>query len=374
MNYYIIAGEASGDMHGANLVAELKKRQPTAQFRGWGGDKMKTEGVEITKHYKELAFMGFAEVLLNIRTILGNFKVCKKEVLDYQPDAVILIDYPGFNLRMAEFIHSQQLTVFYYISPTVWAWKKNRVEKIKKYVDRLFVILPFEKPFYQECGYEVDFVGNPLLDEISKFKATYVSEDFRQKHSLSNKPIIALLPGSRTQEIRTKLPVMLSVIDHFPDYQFVIGGAPSQEREVYQQFIEGRESVSIVFGETYPLLMNSHAGLITSGTATLETALFKVPQVVCYKANPISYRIAKMLVKIKYISLVNLIMDKEVVTELIQHDLTQKRVSTELGNIIEGEKRQSILADYSQLIEQLGVGGASSNTAEGIVSFMKTKK
>jgi lipid-A-disaccharide synthase len=374
MNYYIIAGEASGDMHGANLVAELKKRQPTAQFRGWGGDKMKTEGVEITKHYKELAFMGFAEVLLNIRTILGNFKVCKKEVLDYQPDAVILIDYPGFNLRMAEFIHSQQLTVFYYISPTVWAWKKNRVEKIKKYVDRLFVILPFEKPFYQECGYEVDFVGNPLLDEISKFKATYVSEDFRQKHSLSNKPIIALLPGSRTQEIRTKLPVMLSVIDHFPDYQFVIGGAPSQEREVYQQFIEGRESVSIVFGETYPLLMNSHAGLITSGTATLETALFKVPQVVCYKANPISYRIAKMLVKIKYISLVNLIMDKEVVTELIQHDLTEKRVSTELGNIIEGEKRQSILADYSQLIEQLGVGGASSNTAEGIVSFMKSKK
>ena len=374
MNYYIIAGEASGDMHGANLVAELKKRQPTAQFRGWGGDKMNAEGVEITKHYKELAFMGFAEVLLNIRTILGNFKVCKKEVLDYQPDAVILIDYPGFNLRMAEFIHSQQLTVFYYISPTVWAWKKNRVEKIKKYVDRLFVILPFEKPFYQECGYEVDFVGNPLLDEISKFKATYVSEDFRQKHSLSNKPIIALLPGSRTQEIRTKLPVMLSVIDHFPDYQFVIGGAPSQEREVYQQFIEGRESVSIVFGETYSLLMNSHAGLVTSGTATLETALFKVPQVVCYKANPISYRIAKMLVKIKYISLVNLIMDKEVVTELIQHDLTEKRVSKELGNIIEGDKRQSILADYSQLIEQLGVGGASSNTAEGIVSFMKSKK
>ena len=374
MNYYIIAGEASGDMHGANLVAELKKRQPTAQFRGWGGDKMKAEGVEISKHYKELAFMGFAEVLLNIRTILGNFKVCKKEVLDFQPDAVILIDYPGFNLRMAEFIHSQQLTVFYYISPTVWAWKKNRVEKIKKYVDRLFVILPFEKPFYQECGYEVDFVGNPLLDEISKFKATYVSEDFRQKHSLSNKPIIALLPGSRTQEIRTKLPVMLSVIDHFPDYQFVIGGAPSQEREVYQQFIQERESVSIVFGETYSLLMNSHAGLITSGTATLETALFKVPQVVCYKANPISYRIAKMLVKIKYISLVNLIMDKEVVTELIQHDLTEKRVSKELGNIIEGDKRQSILADYSQLIEQLGVGGASSNTAEGIVSFMKSKK
>lgn len=374
MNYYIIAGEASGDMHGANLVAELKKRQPTAQFRGWGGDKMKAEGVEITKHYRELAFMGFAEVLLNIRTILGNFKVCKKEVLDFQPDAVILIDYPGFNLRMAEFIHSQKLTVFYYISPTVWAWKKNRVEKIKKYVDRLFVILPFEKPFYQECGYEVDFVGNPLLDEVSKFKANYVSEDFRQKHSLSNKPIIALLPGSRTQEIRTKLPVMLSAIDYFPGYQFVIGGAPSQEREVYQQFIQERESVSIVFGETYPLLMNSHAGLVTSGTATLETALFKVPQVVCYKANPISYRIAKMLVKIKYISLVNLIMDKEVVTELIQHDLTEKRVSKELGNIIEGDKRQSILADYSRLIEQLGVGGASSNTAEGIVSFMKSKK
>ncbi len=374
MKYYIIAGEASGDMHGANLVAELKKRQPTAEFKGWGGDKMKSEGVEITKHYKELAFMGFAEVLLNIKTILGNFKLCKNEIAGYRPDAVILIDYPGFNLRMSEFIHSQHITVFYYISPTVWAWKKNRVEKIKKFVDKLFVILPFEKPFYKECGCEVEFVGNPLLDEISKFKEGYVSEDFRLKHSLLTKPIIALLPGSRTQEIKSKLPVMLSVIDQFPAYQFVIGGAPSQDKEVYEEIIEGRESVALVFGETYPLLMNSHAGLITSGTATLETALFKVPQVVCYKANPISYRIAKMLVKIKFISLVNLIMDKEVVAELIQHDLTKEKIYQELGKIIEGQTREHVLADYAQLIQQLGVGGASSNTAAHIVRFMTNKK
>lgn len=374
MKYYIIAGEASGDMHGANLVAELKKSQPMAECSGWGGDKMKSEGVQITKHYKELAFMGFAEVLLNIKTILGNFKLCKNEIVGYKPDAVILIDYPGFNLRMAEFIHSQNITVFYYISPTVWAWKKNRVEKIKKFVDKLFVILPFEKPFYKECGCEVEFVGNPLLDEISKFEEGYVSEDFRLKHSLSTKPIIALLPGSRTQEIKSKLPVMLSVIDQFPAYQFVIGGAPSQDKAVYEEIIEGRESVSLVFGETYPLLMNSHAGLITSGTATLETALFKVPQVVCYKANPISYRIAKMLVKIKFISLVNLIMDKEVVTELIQSDLTKNNVAKELGKIIEGQTREHVLADYAQLIQQLGVGGASSNTAAHIVRFMTNKK
>ena len=373
MKYYIISGEASGDMHGANLVSELNKMQPEAEIKGWGGDKMAAEGVEITKHYKELAFMGFAEVLLNLKTILGNFKTCKKEIVEYKPDAVILIDYPGFNLRMAEYIHSLDIPVFYYISPTVWAWKKNRVEKIKKFVDKLFVILPFEKPFYKECGYEVEFVGNPLLDEINKFKKEHISSDLNKKHNLSNKPIIALLPGSRTQEIKTKLPLMLSVVEHYPNYQFVIGGAPSQDENLYQEIINGMESVSLVFGETYPLLMNSHAGLITSGTATLETALFKVPQVVCYRANPISYRIAKMLVKIKFISLVNLIMDKEVVKELIQHDLSKNQLKEELGRIIEGNKRDQILVDYDVLIEKLGGVGASKNTAQHIANFMGNK-
>ncbi len=374
MNYFIISGEASGDMHGANLVSELNKIQPDAKIKGWGGDKMAAQGVEITKHYKDLAFMGFAEVILNLKTILGNFKTCKKEILDYKPDAVILIDYPGFNLRMAEYIHSLNIPVFYYISPTVWAWKKNRVEKIKKYVDKMFVILPFEKPFYEECGYEVEFVGNPLLDEIARFKQAHVSSDFKHLHNLPDKPIIALLPGSRTQEIKTKLPVMLSVVEHYQDYHFVIGGAPSQDEKLYHEICKGIDSVSIVFGETYPLLMNSHAGLITSGTATLETALFKVPQVVCYRANPISYRIAKMLVNIKFISLVNLIMDKEVVKELIQQDLSNKSVNEELKRIIEGEKRQQILSDYELLIEKLGGVGASKNTADKIVEFMEQIK
>lgn len=370
MKYYIISGEASGDMHGANLVSELKQLQSGIEIRGWGGDKMAGEGVHITKHYKELAFMGFAEVLLNLKTILGNFKTCKREIKEYQPDAVILIDYPGFNLRMAEYIHSLNIPVFYYISPTVWAWKKNRVEKIKKYVDKLFVILPFEKPFYKECGYEVEFVGNPLLDEIEKFKSTQSDSDFRSVHKLSAKPIIALLPGSRTQEIKTKLPLMLSVVEAFPSYQFVIGGAPSQDSKLYNELISDKKSVSLVFGETYPLLMNSHAGLITSGTATLETALFRVPQVVCYKANSISYRIAKMLVKIKFISLVNLIMDKEVVKELIQGELTKKNLKEELGSILEGKERNQILADYEALIQKLGGVGASKNTAQHIVNFM----
>ncbi len=373
MKYYIISGEASGDMHGANLVSEIKRRDKHAEFRGWGGDKMEAEGVEINKHYRELAFMGFAEVLMNLRTILNNLKKCKADILAYNPDGVILIDYPGFNLRIAEFLHENGIKVFYYISPQIWAWKQNRVHKIKKVVDKMFVILPFEKPFYKKFNIEVDFVGNPLLDEIHKFKESYKSEDFRANNKLSDKPIIALLPGSRTQEIKTKLPVMLSVVEAYKDYQFVIAGAPSQEETIYKEIIGNQNNVSIVFGKTYPLLLNSHAGLITSGTATLETALFKVPQVVCYKANPISYRIAKRLVKIKFISLVNLIMDKEIVRELIQHELTTTNVTSELGKLLEGKDRENLLADYDELIIKLGGVGASANTAEHIVNYLDSK-
>ncbi len=370
MKYYVISGEASGDMHGANLISEMKKLQPNAEFRGWGGDKMEHQGLTLVKHYKELAFMGFAEVIMNLKTILNNIKLCKKDIIEYKPDAVILIDYPGFNLRIAEFLHEKGIKVFYYISPQVWAWKQSRVKKIKKVVDHLFVILPFEKPFYEKFDYHVDFVGNPLLDEIGNFKKQYQSEDFRGINKLDERPIIALLPGSRTQEINTKLPMMLSVIDKYPNYQFVIAGAPSQKEEIYQSHIAGNKQVSLIFGKTYPLLMNSHAGLITSGTATLETALFEVPQVVCYKANPISYAIAKRLVKIKFISLVNLIMDKEIVKELIQHDLTTDNLVSELGKITEGKGREKMKNNYTSLITKLGGEGASAKTAELITHYI----
>ncbi|MEN8927229.1 MAG: lipid-A-disaccharide synthase [Flavobacteriales bacterium] len=371
MKYYIISGEASGDMHGANLISEMKKLDASATFRGWGGDKMEEQGMTLVKHYKELAFMGFAEVIMNLRTILGNIKFCKKDLLDYKPDAVILIDYPGFNLRIAEFLHDQGIKVFFYISPQVWAWKQSRVKKIKKVVDHLFVILPFEKPFYEKFNYHVDFVGNPLLDEIGKFKKSYQFEDFRANNNLDERPIIALLPGSRNQEINTKLPLMLSVVEKFPAYQFVIAGAPSQNPEIYAEHIKGSKQVSLIFGKTYPLLMNSHAGLITSGTATLETALFQVPQVVCYKANPISYAIAKKLVKIKFISLVNLIMDKEIVKELIQHDLSTESLAQELNTIIDGAGREKMKNSYTNLITRLGGEGASKKTATLISQYMQ---
>lgn len=371
LKYYIISGEASGDMHGANLISEMKKLDSKAMFRGWGGDKMEEKGMTLIKHYKELAFMGFAEVLMNLRTILGNIKFCKKDILEYKPDAVILIDYPGFNLRIAEFLHENGIKVFFYISPQVWAWKQSRVKKIKKVVDHLFVILPFEKPFYEKFNYHVDFVGNPLLDEISNFKRDYETEDFRSNNKLDKRPIIALLPGSRTQEINTKLPLMLSVVDKYQDYQFVIAGAPSQNKEIYETHISGNSQVSLIFNKTYPLLMNSHAGLITSGTATLETALFQVPQVVCYKANPISYAIAKRLVKIKFISLVNLIMDKEIVKELIQHELTEENLAQELDNIIGGKGREEMKKSYKDLISKLGGEGASKKTAQLIDQYMQ---
>jgi len=365
MKYYIIAGEASGDLHASNLMKELKKLDDKPEFRCWGGDLMQQQGAHLVKHYRDLAFMGFAEVIANLRTILGNIKFCKQDILQYQPDALILVDYPGFNLRIAEFAKKEGFKVFYYISPQVWAWKKSRVFKIRKFVDKMFVILPFEEEFYGRYNYKVEFVGHPLLDAIESTDDTE-SETFRKQNHLDDKPIIALLPGSRKQEISKMLSVMLAIVKDFPTYQFVVAGAPSQERSFYEQFI-GSSRVHLVESQTYRLLQNAEAALVTSGTATLETALFEVPEVVCYKGSTISYQIAKRVIDrsiIKYISLVNLIMDKEVVKELIQSDFNAKNLGKELQKITHDiAHRNRILKDYKILKEKLGGGGASHKTA-----------
>ena len=371
MKYYIISGEASGDLHAANLVKQLKELDPGFRGRGWGGDLMSAQGVHLVKHFRDLAFMGFVEVIANLKTILRNIEFCKKDILDFRPDVLILVDYPGFNLRIAEFAHKAGLKVVYYISPQIWAWKQSRVHKIKEYVNEMLVILPFEKEFYDKFDYPVHFVGHPLLDAINNRKETMV-QGWKQQNGLSDKPIIALLPGSRKQEISTMLPIMLSVIDEFKEYQFVIGGAPSVPDEVYSEFITGT-TAKVVHGETYSLLENAAAALVTSGTATLETALFNVPEVVCYKGNFISYHIARKLIKIKYISLVNLIMDREVVTELIQAELNKKRLIEELHKItLDQVNRQKMLDDFKLLQQQLGGPGASARAAKLILKAVDT--
>ncbi len=357
MKYYIIAGEASGDLHGSNLIKQLKLKDANAQFTCWGGDAMQAAGASLVKHYRELAFMGFAEVLMNIRTIMNNLFFCKQDILDNKPDVLILIDYPGFNLRIAQWAKKQGIPVVYYISPQVWAWKESRIHKIKQCVDLMLVILPFEKPFYDKWNYDVTFVGHPLLDAVDHIPASNLHFE---------KPVIALLPGSRKQEIKAMLPVMLEVIPQFPEYEFVIAQAPSQPDELYQE-IMGEMKVTMVKNNTYALLQKATAALVTSGTATLETALFNVPQVVCYKANAISYTIAKQLVKIKYISLVNLILDRACVTELIQNEMNSRRLGEELKSIL-STRRDAILKDYVELKTALGSSGASARAAEAIVA------
>jgi lipid-A-disaccharide synthase len=370
MKYYIIAGEASGDLHGSNLMKSIFAKDPTAEIRFWGGDLMQNVGGTLVKHYRELAFMGFAEVIMNLRTILGNISVCKKDILQFQPDTLIYIDYPGFNMRIAKWAKKLGIPNQYYISPQIWAWKENRIKEIKRDVDKMYVILPFEKDFYEKKHhFAVEFVGHPLIDAISNREKTSF-EKFTSENNLSQKPIIALLPGSRKQEIEKMLSIMLSVVDKFTDYQFVIAGAPSQEYEFYKQFLT-TENVKFVSNKTYDLLSVSHAALVTSGTATLETALFKVPQIVCYKANWISYEIAKRIITLKFISLVNLIMDKEVVKELIQKELNTKNLEVELNKIISGNQRQEILSQYEILEQKLGGKGASSTTAELIINTIK---
>lgn len=361
MKYYLIAGEASGDMHGANLMKALRQKDATAEFRFWGGDKMKAEGGEQVEHYKNTAFMGFWEVITHLKTILSFISLCKKDIQHWQPDVVILIDYPGFNMRIAQFAKEAGFKVVYYISPQIWAWKENRVHKIKKYVDKMLVILPFEKDFYQKWNYDVEFVGHPLLDETDKF----ILESNEQKIT-SEKPIIALLPGSRKQEISKILPEFLSVTEVFNEYQFVIAGLNHIEPEFYQRII-GKKQVEIVYNQTYQLLSRSNAALVASGTATLEAALFGVPMVVGYKGSYFSYFIGRMLVKIKYIALVNLIMEEPVVAELIQSDLNKENLQKNLQSILSGEKRTAMLSKFEILKKKLGKGGASERAA-GIVN------
>ena len=371
MKYYIIAGEASGDLHGANLIASIKKKDPRAKIRAWGGDLMKKQGATLVKHYRDLAFMGFVEVLMHLKTILRNLSFCKKDIKKFAPDAVVLVDYPGFNIKVAKFASKLGVKVYYYISPQVWAWKKRRVHTLKKVVDKMLVILPFEKDFYDEYDVESHFVGHPLLDELSKVKPISKKLFVKQNNLDTKKEIIALLPGSRKQEVSRMLEVMLKVVEMFPDYQFVVACAPSLPEEFYRGLI-GDAKVNLVFNKTYQLLQVSSAAVVTSGTATLETALFFVPQVVCYKGNPISYHIAKKLIKVKYISLVNLIMNRGVVKELIQNDLTYENVAEELKLILSNSKRQrALLEDYEELKYILGNSGASDNAASIIISDLK---
>ncbi|SDW51701.1 lipid-A-disaccharide synthase [Lutibacter oricola] len=369
MKYYIIAGEASGDLHGSNLIKQLKIQDKNADIRCWGGDLMETAGGTLVKHYKERAFMGFAEVIKNLSTILGFIKFCKKDILEFNPDKLIFIDNSGFNLRIAKWAKAENFNTIYYISPQVWASRSGRVKAIKRDIDEMYVILPFVKDFYKKFNYEVNFVGHPLLDAISN-RVQISENDFRTKHNLSNKPIIALLPGSRKQEITKLLSVMLKMPAKFNNFQFVIAGAPSQDYEFYKQFITS-ENVQFVSNKTYDLLSISYAAIVTSGTATLETALFKVPEIVCYKTSWLSYQIGKRLINLKFISLVNLIMDKEVVKELIQDDLTEESLTVELQKIIEGKDRDQMFLDYFDLEKKLGGKGASKKTVELILKNAK---
>ena len=366
MKYYLVAGEASGDLHGANLMKALKIEDQDADFRYFGGDKMEAEGGKLVKHYAEMAFMGFTEVVMNLRTILRNMKACKADILAYQPDTLVLIDFPGFNLKIAEFAKKKGIKVCYYISPKIWAWNQKRVLKIKRDIDQMYCILPFEVDFYKKWGMDVHYVGNPLLDEKAQFTPDL---DFRTHQELNEQKIIALLPGSRKQEIERLLPDMLSITAKFPDYQFVIAAAPTFTPAYYHQFI-GDKKVKLVFAQTYNLLEYAHAALVASGTATLETALFSVPQVVLYRGGAISVGIAKLVVKIRYISLVNLIMDRKIVTELIQEDCNTEKITTELNALVEGEERNKMLVNYDELNLLMGNAGASERTAKLIVSFL----
>ena len=367
MKYYVIAGEASGDLHASNLIKELKTHDSEAQFRCWGGELMEKQGSEVVRHYKDLAFMGFLEVVLNLPTILKNFKFCEQDILSFNPDVVVLVDYPGFNLRIAKFLKEKGIRVFYYISPQVWAWHSSRVNKIKQYVDRMFVILPFEKDFYARWNYEVDFVGHPLMDAVVSRKRNV---HFYADNQLENKKIIAILPGSRKQEIQRMLPVMIEMVHLFPGYQFVVAGLTHLGEDFYRGFIH-HPQVQLVMDQTYDLLNNAFAAMVTSGTATLETALFHVPQVVCYKGNWLSYFLGKRLVGVDYIALVNLIMGKEVVKELIQSELNAKKLRSALENILEDKQRIEIRSQYQELRQKLGGEGASERAAHLMINYIR---
>ena len=371
MKYYIIAGEASGDLHGSNLVKELHKLDGQATIRCWGGEKMEASGATLVKHYRDLAFMGFTEVIKNLPTIFKNLAFCKKDILADKPDVLILIDYPGFNLPIAKWAKAQGFPVVYYISPQVWAWKENRVHTIKKCVDKMLVILPFEKEFYKKWNFEVEYVGHPLIEVVNEFKMQHPT----LKLPVTKKEIIALLPGSRKQEILKKLPIMLEASRHFPQYQFIVAKAPGLEDDFYNALLSPYKNVSAVLNQTYALLSVSKAALVTSGTATLETALFGVPEIICYKGNAISYQIARRLIKIKFIGLVNLIMDKEVVKELIQDDLSIENIKKELIRLLDDPlKKAQVKSDYENLQGILSKGGHASANAAGSIYKLLEKK
>lgn len=376
MRYFLIAGEASGDLHGSNLVRELKLQDPQAQFRFFGGDLMAAQaGVPPVKHYSEMAFMGFVRVLMNLRKIGRNMEQCKADIVDFKPDVVILIDFVGFNLRIAEFAKSLGLKTVFYISPKIWAWKQNRIKKIKKYIDKMLTILPFETEFYARFDYPVEYVGNPILDAIEEFRSddNQTEADFRKANSLTDKPIIGLLAGSRKQEVDFMLPVMIEVSRQFPEYQFVISGAPGLDRDYYTKVIGADCNIPIVFGQTYNLLKFSRAALVTSGTATLETALFGVPEAVLYRisAPDFLYRIGRKLLKVKWISLANLIVGHEIIRELVQMDCNPRTIADELRKILDDKQYDAeFQRNYAELRQRMGSAGASQRAAQAVIKFV----
>ena len=380
MKYFLIAGEASGDLHASNLMAALKEKDPEADFRFFGGDLMQAVGGTLVKHYKEMAFMGFIPVLLNLRTILNNMKTCQEDIRKYQPDVVILIDYPGFNLKIAKFVKTVlHLPVYYYISPKIWAWKEHRIRNIKRDVDELFSILPFEVEFFEgKHHYPIHYVGNPTVDEVTAFQAAYseTADEFKRANGLSPKPVIALLAGSRKQEIKDNLPDMIRAAASFPEYQLVLAGAPGISPEYYKEYV-GNADVKIIFNRTYPLLRHAEAALVTSGTATLETALFRVPQAVCYH-TPIGKVIAflkRHILKVKYISLVNLIANREVVKELVADTMTVEQVRSELNRILyDKEYRRQMLEGYEYMASCLGEAGAPKHAAREMVALLRRRE
>jgi lipid-A-disaccharide synthase len=367
MKFYFVAGERSGDLHGSNLIKALNNRASGLQFRGFGGAYMKGVGMDLVVDYHEMAFMGFLEVILNLRKISKKLDECKKDILAYQPDVIVLIDYAGFNLRIAKFAKQHGFKVFWYISPKVWAWNQSRAWKLKKNIDRMFVILPFEKDFFKEYDWEVDYVGNPVLDAVKNHNK---ANDFLQRHQLEiNQPIIALLPGSRKQELQRIIPVMAEAVRIMPGYQFVVAAVQNLNEALYKPLV-GLTNVKFVYDETYDLLSHAQAAVVTSGTATLETAIWRVPQVVVYKAGTLSYAIARSVIKVEFISLVNLIAGREIVRELIQYDTKPSIIVEELHAIMNGPKRDNVLKGYDKIIETLDTGSASENTAQLMLQYL----
>lgn len=378
MKYYLIVGEASGDLHASNLMKAIKEVDSSAEFRFFGGDLMSAVGGERVKHYRELAYMGFIPVLMHLRTIFSNMSLCKKDIVQWSPDVLILVDYPGFNLSIAEYVHKNtDIPVYYYISPKIWAWKEHRIKNIKRDVDELFSILPFEIGFFEKKhDYKINYIGNPCVDAVDAFlrNSPETREEFIKRNNIPDKPVVALLAGSRKQEITANLPLMLEAMKGYPDYQPVIAGAPGIDKDFYKPYLE--EGACIVFGETYNILNNSHAALVTSGTATLEAGIFRVPQVVCY-ATPMARLyswLKKHFLKVKFVSLVNLVADKEVVRELVAADMTLENVKAELGKILaDGKERKTMLDEYDRMLEILGEAGASQRAARKIVGLLKNR-